>query len=355
MHDDHQDKARDAATGTSYVSHKPNAAFDEPVATSLLSSILAVVGLVILVVVIIWGLVHLAGLSGNWFSSIFSRSSASEIIVRAPERATSGEAMTISWEYAPKSEGAYALVYQCQDDLFFVTPGNAGVMSRVPCGAAFILSSTTTAISLTPVASGEGDISVPISIAFVSATDSAAEAQGSAAVLIGQPDAAPVEDSPAIPPQEEAAPKPAQATPPDLYVRIMSVGSDGYGQGIATFDISNVGGSSSGGYYFEAQLPTTAYGQGYKYTSPLQKSLAPGDHIVNTLRFTQAVNGIFSVTVDPSGAVSESTETNNYAYQTLSAYYNQPTYYNNPQPAGSGTGQQYYQYDPNQPQTYYMY
>ncbi|MDZ4227047.1 MAG: hypothetical protein U1D26_01060, partial [Patescibacteria group bacterium] len=96
--DNQQDKARDAATGTSYVSHKPNAAFEEPVG-SLFSSILAIVGLVILVVIIIWGLVHLAGLSSNWFPSVFSRSSASEIIVRAPENATSGEAMTISWEY----------------------------------------------------------------------------------------------------------------------------------------------------------------------------------------------------------------------------------------------------------------
>ncbi|MDP2649119.1 MAG: CARDB domain-containing protein, partial [bacterium] len=268
---------------------------------------------------------------------------------------------TISWEYAPKSEGAYALVYQCQDNLFFVTPSlpaqadSTGVMNRIPCGAALILSSTTTAISLTPVASGESDISVPISIAFVSSADSAAEAQGSATVVVGQPTAAPAVNPPT--PPQESAPEPTQATtPPDLSVRIVSVSADEYGQGVATFDISNVGGSSSGGYYFEAQLPTTVYGQGYKYTSPLQKSLAPGDHVVSTLRFTQATNGAFSVTVDPSGSVREATETNNYAYQTLSAPYNQPVYYNNqPQPADYGTGQPYYQYDPNQPQTYYMY
>ena len=41
---------------------------------SLLSNILAIIGLIILVIIIVWGLVHLAELSSGWFSSLFEKS-----------------------------------------------------------------------------------------------------------------------------------------------------------------------------------------------------------------------------------------------------------------------------------------
>ena len=91
----------------------------------------------------------------------------------------------------------------------------------------------------------------------------------------------------------------------------------------ATFDIANSGGTSSGRYYFTAQLPTV---QGYTYNSPPQASLAPGAHIVSTLRFTQADSGYFSVSVDPSNMVRESNESNNYASQPVGGYSGVPNY-----------------------------
>ena len=135
----------------------------------------------------------------------------------------------------------------------------------------------------------------------------------------------------------------------------------------ATFDIANVGGSSSGSYYFTAYLPTI---QGYNYTSPRQASLAPGAHIVNTLRFTQANGGSFSVSVDPSNAVRESNERNNYASQPVggSAYlpnygpqysqpyntYQYPAYTNqNPQYSNTYSYPSYNQY--SYPQTGQLY
>lgn len=123
----------------------------------------------------------------------------------------------------------------------------------------------------------------------------------------------------------------------DLSVRIISASIDGYGNGVVTFDISNIGGSPTGVWYFAAQLPTEF---GYTYNSPAQISLAPGDHIANTLNFSspfaggyggtqQGVGGFVSIHVDPTNSIREMTENNNYARQSVgvNGYYQQPYMY----------------------------
>ncbi|MBI5457449.1 hypothetical protein HY971_01860 [Candidatus Kaiserbacteria bacterium] len=115
--------------------------------------------------------------------------------------------------------------------------------------------------------------------------------------------------------------------PTDLSVQILSVEPDGAGGGVATFDIGNEGQSSTGAYSFTAQLPTA---DGYLYNSPVQSSLAPGDHIVNTLRFSSAISGVFSVVVDTSK--NESNTSNNYASRQVSMPYVNYNYNYNPQP-----------------------
>jgi hypothetical protein len=91
----------------------------------------------------------------------------------------------------------------------------------------------------------------------------------------------------------------------------------------AEFDIANIGGSTSGVYYFSANLPTVG---GYIYNSPAQARLAPGAHVVNTLRWTEsAPTGTFTVTV-----TGDSNTANNFASATIGGGYNyppQPTYY----------------------------
>lgn len=82
-----------------------------------------------------------------------------------------------------------------------------------------------------------------------------------------------------------------------------------------SFDITNVGAASSGPWYFSAELPTIPH---YAYTSPEQSSLPPGAHIENMLRFTRAVpGGTFSVTVDPSNRIDESSKGNDAASWNL--------------------------------------
>ncbi|KKW34607.1 MAG: hypothetical protein UY81_C0068G0011, partial [Candidatus Giovannonibacteria bacterium GW2011_GWA2_53_7] len=128
-------------------------------------------------------------------------------------------------------------------------------------------------------------------------------------------------------PDAKTADVPSARVPglPDLSVRILSKGVIEPVSGdiisreptspeelvAVRFLISNVGGASTGTWYFTAQLPIYP---DYAYASPAQVPLARGASIENTLRFKNAVpGGIFSVSVDPVDEVRESSEINNTA------------------------------------------
>jgi len=121
----------------------------------------------------------------------------------------------------------------------------------------------------------------------------------------------PIKTTPSPQPQKTEV---THSSPADLRVQIIFATVDSYGNGTVQFDIANIGGSPSGTYYFEAKLPTQ---MGYQYSSPLQASLNPGDHVQNTLNFSQSVSGAVSITVDPQNLVREANEINNFASQQL--------------------------------------
>ena len=289
---------------------------------SLLSNILAIIGIVIFLIIIIWCLVHLASLSGSWFSSLFASTPSLEL--QSPGDVTSGVPFTLHWNYKPEQSGTYALLYACGA----VTLSNEG--KNIPCGTSYTTAATSSSLVLLPVLAGSQAATTSLSLVFVPVNGSGVQGNTSFTV---HPALA------SVTPSKPAAPVHTYSGPADLTVRIMSVTTDGYGNGTAVFDIANVGSGISGSYYFQADLPTSSYGpqyygapqgQSYTYTSPTQISLAPGDHVTSTLRFTQATQGgVFSVTVDPSENVNDSNRTNNYAYQTLTAngYYQPQPYY----------------------------
>ena len=304
---------------------------------SLVSNTLAIVGFVIVIVIVLWGLFHIATLGVPWLSSLFGGDSQT-ISVDAPKDVTSGTPFAIKWKYSNAQQGSYAFLYQCKDVLHFQTAGADGAMNTVPCGAAFTVAATNNTLMLTPLLSGTASTSVPVSIVFIPSATSSKQVQGNATVTVNPIAAMEPIVQPVVTPATPAVvvnTAPIVTGPTDLSVQIISVVPDGLGGAIATFDIGNEGVSSTGVYTFTAQLPTTS---GYLYNSPTQTSLAPGDHIVNTLRFSQAQSGIFSVVVDPSRAKNESRTDNNYASQQVSMpYIPQQTYYQQQYP-------QYYPY-----------
>lgn len=298
----------------------------------LLANILAVAGFIILIVIILWGAYHLLRLTGSGVSSLFSSwGSGESITVTVPREAVkSGTAFPVSWKYSPDEDGTYALLYQCKSNFRFEMTSASGKNNAITCGSAFTLG-TTTNVTLIPVSGSTSTVDVPLSIVFMpAATSSATRPQGGATVHVSAGDTNTQPTTPA--PTTTTTPRPTQPVgKPDLSVRILAVGvinpvsgafESRYPSGpndiaAVQFDIANNGGSATGAYYFTANLPLQG---GYVYSSPIQSSLTPGSHVVNTLRFkpVQSNGGTITITVDSSYAVGESNEGNNTAAMFVS-------------------------------------
>lgn len=310
---------------------------------SFISNALAIAGFIILTVIIMWGVVHIASLSGFSLGSWFA--SSAKVEVTAPKNATSSQPITVSWKTTPPTAGTFSFLYQCEKNFEFRTQGQNGAVSKVPCAVAINVGSSTAA-SIMPIVSGTDGVSVPISVVFTP-TASGTRAQGGATIIVAPaaPAMAPAPQPATIKTTVKPARLPGQGPgkpstyttthasaklvahaasgPADLSVRIIAVGVIDPASGAlinraptspydvvgVEFDIANVGGSATTPYYFQALLPIPAPNT---YTSVAQISLKPGEHIVNTLRFSQAIRGgTFTVIVDPIGQVVESVKTNN--------------------------------------------
>src|SRR3989338_3104223 len=306
---------------------------------AFISNALAIVGFIILFVIIVWGLFHIVNLSGTSITSLFS--SKPKVTVSVPKTAVSGEPVSISWKYSGKDAGTYSFLYKCDQNFYFGAEASRA-LARIPCGSAIIVGSSTSA-TVVPVLSGRTSLDVPVTIIFAPQTGE--RVQGEATIVI----TAPTSTTPSTP---VVTPKPAKPTtsypktsvrkplnlvahaasgPADLSVRMILVGViDPYSGALlpraprspseivgVEFDIANIGGSSTGSWYFTANLPTGG-GAAYLYTSPLQRSLAPGEHIVNVIRFAPNMRpSTISVIADPANRVYEANENNNIVSQSM--------------------------------------
>lgn len=328
---------------------------------SLLANTVALIGLIILAVIVIWGLLHLGSLSSTWLTSLFPGSSTS-ISISAPKSTTADTAFDLTWKYKAPTAGSYAVVYQCVTGatLSRVTASNA--LAAIPCGAAYTLGDATSSIALVPQLNATTTASIPLSIVFMPSTTDGKQARGSATIGIYTPAMPTPVVTDITPAPTPTTPTPAPTyTPPastgttytspaDLAVRIVNVSTGNPAS--VTFDIANVGGTPTGTYYFTANLPTE---DGYTYSSSAQASLNPGDHITNTLSFSPvaAAGGYIMI------HVGESAGANNYAQQWVSGTgyapssyydsYNYDTIYQNTYPAYNynQTYQQPVTYGPN--------
>lgn len=335
-----------------------------PPRTGLISNILAVAGFIILIAIVVWGAFHFLNIASSGFSSLLSRNSTSTVQITLSSRTVaSGQPLDVSWKYSPSGTGGFfALMYQCREGFQFRGINAAGVVSPIPCGAPYTVGdSSAKSVRLVPVLGGTAPADIPFSIMYTqggtatgTSTQPAAttRAQGNTTVTVTPQAGMPIATStlPVTGSLPGATTVKAPVGKPDLMVRIIAIGMiDPYTGAFVNrmptsknevaavkFDIANVGAGPSGMWYFTAQLPTYP---ATPYVSPAQNSLGRGDHIENTLRFNQVSpnGGTFSVTVDPSNAISELSESNNY----ISEWINGDTgYYPTPYP-----GNPYY---PNQ-------
>ena len=308
---------------------------EESTGMSLVSNTLAIIGFVILVVVVVWGIFNIAKLSGFSFGNLFKSTPSVEIT--APHTASSGQPISLSWKSTSAAAGTYAFLYECKTGLSFATPGQTGTLNTIPCGTSIGVGSSTSA-TMTPVLALGTSTPIAFSVVFTPENGSA-KITGSATLSIVPASVASAAMQGATSSTAAASPaKPATAAqksasgngplvahtasgPADLSVTIIASGYIDPSSGAllsnrapqpgdvvgVEFDIANIGGSASGAYSFQAHLPTQS---SYAYTSPAQVSLAPGAHIVNTLRFTQLAQGggIFSVVVNGSDSNSANNE-----------------------------------------------
>lgn len=313
-----------------------------PARAGALANILAIVGFIILIIIVVWGLIHLARLSTPWFKSLFDKSAIIEIT--APANAQSGKPIQVSWEHEADVAGTYAFLYRCEEGLVYAFPGAQGAFNAAPCGTSFTLGAATGTVTILPVLNSSTSVQSRISIIFMPADAANSEKQVEDTATITVTPGAPVPTAPNQPatttppvsspnptpatprPTPTPTPNPRPATPADLSVTILSVTEEPGGVKAVSFDIKNVGGTTSGTYYFTAQLPTS---QPYTFSSQPQSPLSPGSHVVSTLRFSQPVSGTFSVSVR-----GDSNTSNNYASRWIegSYYQPQPTPYYNPNP-----------------------
>lgn len=291
--------------------------------SGLISNVLAIAALIILIIIVLWGLIHIVSLSSGWFSSL-SPATKNSIVVHAPPQATSGQPFTIEWTYAPKTSGTYALLYQCRNDLKYTDYQNDKFLD-VPCGSAYTLNGATSTTTVLPVLSASSSVSSSLTIVYIpSSGDTSKAPQGSATVIIAPAAAAPVKTTTSQTAVPAAKPAPVSSGPADLAVTILSSNVDSYGNATVTFDVANVGSGASGVYYFSATLPTQT---GYTYTSPAQQPLAAGSHILSTLNFSNATPGSFVVSL--SGG-NDSNGANNFASQFINAPYLNTQYQSQP-------------------------
>lgn len=349
-HDDHHADTGAHEHGPEHTSRSANAA----------GSFLALVGLIILFIIVLWGLYHLASLASPLISRMFS--SSARIEVSAPSKATAGTPLPISWKHTAESDGIYKIKYDCLEGVKVIIPVGSA-MRTLPCDAYTALGPTASSTSLIALLSEKTTATLDIEIAFVAndATNEKPSAKGDTTIAISS-SKAPVTaaTSSVVSERTETEERPTQEAPsvtkpsstvtssslgapsspsprriPDLAARIIAVGVIDQTTGLfvarppyathevaaVQFEIQNIGTGDSGTYTFEATIPTS---EPYTYYSQPQASLTPGSRIVNTLRFTPAVNGYFAVTIDRYNAVSESNESNN----TVSQWVNGAVDYN---------------------------
>lgn len=325
---------------------------DQQQAPGLLANILAVAGFILLIVIIVWGAYHLLRITGSGVSSLFSRfGGQSGIVVSVPQAPIeSGRAFPVSWTYETNVEGAYAFLYRCTTGFRFSLPTSSGAAgTAIPCGNAFSVGDAKS-LNLVPTLSGTTSVDVPVTVVFMpSATSTDERPQGTATVRVVKAGttATPQTGTPNMPSTPSTPTSQLPSTgyvggTPDLAVNIIAVGSiDMYGNFVqrapmgthetaaVQFDIRNAGSSATGAYRFSVQLPTQPV---YPFLSPMQASLAPGSHVVSTLRFGPVApgGGTIAIEVDAARAVSDSNRSNNTTAVWMNAgaypYQYAPTY-----------------------------
>jgi len=306
---------------------------EEKTGSGTFTSILALLGFIVIIAIGIWGAFNAAKLAPGIFGAFKSpfNSIDPEIIITLPSTtAVSGEPLTISFSHESKN-GSYAFSYLCRPGFTFQTAKTDGTYATLNCESPYGVESSAKEIKVIPISTQNRFLDVPFVVAYTNSNGELA-AEGSAQITITNSE---LGASPDTTVTEEERPTAGGGAPtysgiPDLTARILQVGVidpatrafvakiPQFSNEIAAvrFEVANAGGGKTGAWNFVANLPTVG---GYTFTSATQKSLNPGDRVEFTLQFDQLQRGstFFAVHIDPNNSIQELSEGNNSAEQNL--------------------------------------
>lgn len=317
---------------------------------------LAIVGLVAILILGLWGLIRVASLVpgigstlaavGASLSSIFVPAERLEITLPSAN-VRSGEPMAITWNHVNKrGDGSYTLSYECRGGFSMESITPIGTYQKAPCDTSFNYANSQTEIRVIPVSMQARFLDVPITLSYTRAGEENPSATTDTAItVINEAVSATPPPSPTPTPRPAPTPLPGTRTDqtyrfvgsgavsdprevPDLAVSITAIGTLDRSTNVFSpsatvragsraavqFFVTNVGTKTAEFWNFNAALPTKPF---RIFHSDTQRALGPGDRIEYTIGFDEVdartSNGVFTVNVDPGNSIAELSEANNIA------------------------------------------
>lgn len=322
---------------------------------------LAIVGVVAILLIGMWGVIQAVRILPNVFSLLASGVSSTETLTAEVDSLTVKNGVPFALRFSrstSRGEGTYVVSYACRDGVTFTTPNASGVYQEIPCDTAFAYTGATGEVRLIPFSSRNRFIDVPVTVRYVRSSTNEASSEdsvlltiendklsgspsvigsgsGSTGGVIGGGTSIGLRPGPQTSSTYTFSGGGAVSNPagkPDLAVRILEIGTldtvtNAFikttsvlqnGRGAVRFAVENLGTKTSPSWSFTAALPTYPF---HVYQSTSQQPLAPGERIEYTIGFdsvSSAVTaGVFTVNVDPSNSIWEVSESNNIAKVTL--------------------------------------
>lgn len=335
-------------------------------ARKIVTTILAVLGVLAIIGIGMWGSIKIASLVPNVFSSLASVGASSsgnssafgseKIVLSTPALTVNGKStFVLSWTHEKKTtEGSYTFRYDCANAVFFISPTPpAGAPATIYCNTSFNFLNQNNTITLTPILEANAPVDVKLYVDFTPNGATKPTVTGTLKLTVMNTGGSGVATTTPQTPTKPVTPTtPATPTNPggtidyplgggsvrpsdpngytDLRVLVLQVGvvdrttgafypseTPSRSQKIAVrFSVENLGTKTSPQFDFNAILPT--YPQN-TFQSPTVQGLAPGERTEFVMGFEGAtVNGNFlTITIDPLNRFTESDKNNNVARYTI--------------------------------------
>lgn len=306
---------------------------------------LAIIGFVAAVIITAWLAVQAVRLLPAAFSTlatlIESRENATEDleVIGTESIVNAGQTLTVSWTPLTQS-GTYTFSYECAEGVSATITGARGEMSAVGCDTEIALPEGEHRMAITFASEKRRFTDVKYAIGFIpEGSDTLLHERANTITVVNPtisargvateetPETVPeVEETPAAEPEVRPATTPGYA---DLAVSLVSLTvydahthtavpaySAKRGDRVAAqFSVTNLGGQTSGIWYFDATLPSA---DTTTFLSPAQDPLAPQAGRLFTLEFT-AGGTAGALGIEVAGG-NDGNAANNTFIRTLSVY-----------------------------------